>query len=355
MTARNAMTKLTWITLFLFLILAAAGLLIPTLTFFLLVFGGALFGIFVYGIVEWIQNRTHWSQKICFGIVMGSILLITFSGAWFLGSRVLEQMSQLWSQMDDSISQVKGWLAEQEWAKAYLPNNGDLKNALQNGKATSWLIMGASHMGSTVGSIGTAIGGGLLMFCLGAYLAYEPSLYMNGALKLLPQDRRERGREVLVQLSRVLRGWIRGQLMSMSIIGIFTMVGLWLLGMPLPITLGVLSAILTFIPNIGPVLAAVPQSLLALKFGPMMVVYIILFNIALQTVESYFVTPIVQQHEADLPPALTIVFQLLTTFYFGILGASLGAPLLAAVMTIIQMLYISDYMGDPKPGKMSSR
>lgn len=75
--------------------------------------------------------------------------------------------------------------------------------------------------------------------------------------------------------------------------------------MPAGISLGVLAALLTFIPNIGP-LAALPQMLLAVNVGTQTVLYVLLFNVNLQTVESYLITPLVQRHELSLPPILTI-------------------------------------------------
>jgi predicted PurR-regulated permease PerM len=140
----------------------------------------------------------------------------------------------------------------------------------------------------------------------------------------------------------------------MSIVGILTSLGLWLLGVPLPITLGFVAAFLTFIPNLGPLLAAVPQALLALNVGPQTVVYVLIFNLVLQGVESYLFTPIIQRHEVTLPPILTIAAQLLMGVLFGIIGVMMAAPLVVATMVIVQMLYVHDYLGDEHPGELTA-
>lgn len=125
--------------------------------------------------------------------------------------------------------------------------------------------------------------------------------------------------------------------------------------MPLPVTLGVVAALLTFIPNIGPLLAAVPQVLLAFQVGTDTVLYVILLNMALQFVESYLITPLVQYYEVSLPPALTISLQLLLGVSLGVIGLVVAAPLLVVALVLVQMLYIRRTLEDPKPGRVVER
>jgi hypothetical protein len=66
----------------------------------------------------------------------------------------------------------------------------------------------------------------------------------------------------------------------MIVIGALTAGGLWLLGVPLALTLGLLAALLTFIPNLGPILAVVPAALLALLQSPTHALYVILLYLA---------------------------------------------------------------------------
>src|SRR5690606_31122882 len=112
------------------------------------------------------------------------------------------------------------------------------------------------------------------------------------------------------RLADTLWWWTIGRLASMSIIGVFTTIGLWMLNIPLPIPLGVVAAILTFVPNIGPVVAVIPPVLLAFTQGPLTALYVVIFYIVLQLLESYLITPLIQQREVHLPPVITISAQL---------------------------------------------
>ena len=115
----------------------------------------------------------------------------------------------------------------------------------------------------------------------------------------------------------------------MALIGVLTGIGLWLLGIPLPAILGVITATLTFIPNIGPILSLVPALLLGLLQGPMTAVYVVLLYLGVPVVETYIVTPVVQKKMVLLPPVVTLIAQLLAGSVLGGLGLMLAAPLAA--------------------------
>jgi predicted PurR-regulated permease PerM len=71
-----------------------------------------------------------------------------------------------------------------------------------------------------------------------------------------------------------------------------------------------------------------------------------------QAIETYLVTPLIQQEKVSLPPALVIGAQLLMGVLFGILGLALATPLAALTLTLASGLYVHDYLerearGDP--------
>lgn len=135
----------------------------------------------------------------------------------------------------------------------------------------------------------------------------------------------------------------------MIVIGVLTAIGLWLLGVPMAVTLALIAALLTFIPNIGPILAVVPAALLALLQSPMQVVYVCLLYFGIQTFESYLLTPLVQRRTVSLPPALTIFAQVLAAVLLGGLALSLATPMAAALVVLVRMLYLEDVLGDREP------
>jgi len=119
-----------------------------------------------------------------------------------------------------------------------------------------------------------------------------------------------------------------------------------LLGVPFALTLAVLAAVLTFIPNFGPLISAIPAVLLGLLDGPMTAVWVAILFTAIQTVESYVLTPLIQQNTVDLPAALTITAQLVMGVFIGGIGLVVATPLTLVVVVLVRSLYVHDLLGD---------
>lgn len=150
---------------------------------------------------------------------------------------------------------------------------------------------------------------------------------------------------MLDALADTLWWWLVGRLISMAVIGVSTWIGLMLLGVPLAFLLGLLAALLTFIPNVGPILAAAPAILLALVQGPRQALWVLGLSVGIQVVETYLLEPIVDPKTIALPPAVTMLAPLSMAVFAGILGNALATPLVAALVVLVTMLYVQDTLG----------
>ena len=124
--------------------------------------------------------------------------------------------------------------------------------------------------------------------------------------------------------------------------------GLWLIGVPQALALGIVAGLLDFIPNVGPILASVP-GILAASAGTTQALYALVLYIAIQTAENNLITPIVQRRAVDLPPALTMVALLVMGLLGGVLGLLLAVPLAAVLTVAVRMAYVEDVLGDREP------
>ncbi len=78
----------------------------------------------------------------------------------------------------------------------------------------------------------------------------------------------------------------------------------------------------------------------------MTAVYTLGLYVGVQLIESNIVTPLIERETVELPPALTIVFQLALAVMVGGLGLVLATPLLAVIMVLVQMVYLQDVLKD---------
>jgi predicted PurR-regulated permease PerM len=160
---------------------------------------------------------------------------------------------------------------------------------------------------------------------------------------------------VLNESGSTLQSWLVAKLFEMLLIGGLTTLGLWLLGIELALVLGLIAGLLSFIPNIGPVLSVIPAVLLASLEGTRTMLYVVGLYTIVQALESYVFTPWMQQRIVSVPPALTISMQLLFGLLAGTLGLLLATPLVAVGMVLVRMLYVEDILGDRPEGDERSR
>jgi predicted PurR-regulated permease PerM len=301
----------------------------------LVIFAGILFAIFLRGLSGMVSRVTHLREGWSLGMVAAAFLALGGLAFWLLAPEVSRQVDQLSRSLPESLGTFQRQLADTAYGQWLVPRFSEADEWISRRRALS---QATSLLSTTVG----AFAGFLIMIALGLYLAAEPTFYREGAIRLVPPARRERTAQVLLAIGETLHWWLIGKIIGMVIIGILTWLGLRLLGIPLALTLALIAALLTFIPNVGPIIAVVPAALLALVESPMRALYVLLLYFIVQTVESYLVTPLIQRRTIRLPPAFTLSAQLVLGAMLGALGVALATPLAAAVVVVVQKLYIDD-------------
>ncbi len=304
----------------------------------LLIFTGLLFALLLVNLSRVVQHKTNLSYLWSLAIVVGILAIALGMLTALFATRLASEATGLFETVQSKWQELSAQVQKYPWAPKL---DGAPLSSLQNIKG-DWISRIAGWFTSTFGMLSSLF---LIVF-IGIFTAADPNLYRQGSLRLVPIRWRPRVNEVLDETSHKLWWWILGQLFSMSVVGIATGIGLWLLGIPFAATLGLLSGILTFIPNFGPILAAVPAILLGLSHGPMSALYVTLLYIGIQAVESNLLTPLIQQRNVQLPPVLNVGFQVLLGVLFGVPGLIVAAPLAVVAMVSSQRFYVEDYLGD---------
>lgn len=206
-----------------------------------------------------------------------------------------------------------------------------------------------SGFGRTLISIGSGIADFIVVIFAGIYLATQPNFYRVGMIKLVPPSRRKIAAEAMLESERALRLWLKGQAVAMLVVGLLTGFGLWLLGMPSFLVLGLMAGVLEFIPFAGPIIAAVPAILIALAVSPELALWVTLLYVAVQQFEGNLLTPLVQQYAVDLPGAVLLFSLIGFGTLFGTLGVILAAPLAVVTMVLVKRLYVIETLETPTP------
>lgn len=326
----------------------AALLLVFGVQVFLIVFAGVLLGAVLNRISFLLASRTGMPYLAAYGIVVTALVLVSVGTLWSLGHRIAQQFDQLTEQLTSASQTLVDRLSQYGWGQKLLEQVPSSSESLAS---SGWNpITGVGVIfSSTSGILATAFA---ILF-LGLYFAVDPQVYLDGITALVPPARRDRIRDLLERLGDTLWKWTIGRVASMAVIAVGASLGLWFLGIPLPVTLGVLAGLLTFVPNIGGFLGVLLPSLLAFQQGPWVVLWVLIFFAILQVIESNIFTPFVQQHQVNVPPGLLLSAQLLMGALAGLLGVAMATPLTAVLLVCVKELYVKDVL-EQDPGTQGS-
>lgn len=198
-------------------------------------------------------------------------------------------------------------------------------------KALAWV--------TTVAGVVTSLA---FVFAASIYIALDPSTYRQGFLKLVPRAIEAETAAGLDDAGLALRRWFGGQLLAMALVGVMTAVGLWLLGIPGYLGLGLIAGLTEFIPILGPIAGAVPALLLASMQDWTTVAWVALLFVAIQLVENNLILPLVTGRAVLMPPAVGIFAVVAMGVAFGPLGLLLGYPLAIVIDVAIRRYYVRD-------------
>ncbi len=330
------------------LIAAATMLAVVAFGYFVWTVGSGLLVLFVcivLGIVfdaiaRFIGRHTRIGRKAALALTVFLLLLGSAIGVKTGGVGLFEEMPNLTAQLESSVNEVNRKLSRIGW----------IRSAAGNSKPASNVISMGTQAFGDIGDVATltlgAVADLFVVFVVGVYLAWSPQVYIGAFVSLFPERRRNRMREVIDASGNALRRWILGQLAAMAMVFVFVGVGLLLLGINMALPLAAIAGLLTFIPYLGGIIAAVPAILIAFLVSPIQAAWVALLFLASYTVEGYFFTPLIQQRAISIAPAFLLVAQLLAAHFSGLAGVLIAAPLSVVLTVAVQMLYRQDVLGD---------
>lgn len=155
------------------------------------------------------------------------------------------------------------------------------------------------------------------------------------------EDTEKKAEEFLNSLEHQIGSWVRGELTLMVAIGLLTYMGLRILGVSFALPLAILAGLLEIIPNIGPVISAVPAVLIALTISPITALATVALYFLVQQFENGVIVPKVMQKAVGVKPLITIIALMTGAKLGGFLGAILAIPGYLVLRVIVEEIYNS--------------
>ena len=223
----------------------------------------------------------------------------------------------------------------------------------------------SSRLGRALGAVAGFLGptfSGLASMLFTLLMALQMTLtvghYRSWFSDLIPPGHEPELNLLFGRIHKIWTGFLRGQIQLMAAVGLLTWIGGLIIGLPQAFFLGVIAGFMELIPNVGPVLAAVPAVLVALLFGSThldlshlsFALVVIAFYTIVQTIENQLLVPRIMGSAVDLPPLIVLIGVIVAADAFGIMGALLATPMIATGKLVFLYIY-GKIMVDALPEK----
>ncbi|MFD1257029.1 AI-2E family transporter [Mucilaginibacter terrae] len=295
----------------------------------LMVLCGILISVYFHGLGDMIERHSRMGRKWAMVISVAGSFAILGLLLWFMGTKIQNQVSQLSETLPSTIATARAKMSQTPIGQKVLEyfsgdNSQKIFATAQSFFSTSFGVLGNIY----------------IIFFLGIFFTASPSLYKEGILVLFPEDKKFMARYIMNRISLSLKGWLKGMLLSIVLITIMLTIGLSIAHIPVALVLAMIAGMLKIIPNFGSLAAMIPGVLLALTISTNTAIAVSLLYIISQTIVSNIVTPLIQKKMINLPPALTIISQIIMGTLSGALGVIMAVPLLAIVFILVDELYV---------------
>lgn len=324
--------------------------------------GRVLFLFLTAGLIAFLLNplvRDLKRMRLPRGLAVMLVLLLFAAAVAFivlaLGGVVVDQTRSATERIDDyvtiadsggnsgaqqDIDRLQGWLDSHGLQRIQIQKQAnDWVDNLGAGEISKYTQNAISFAQGAAFSVVVTLFNLVLIIVIAVYILLDMDR-LEGAVdrRFPPGD----GFPLTLRVEKALAGYVRGQLILSTVIGLSAGVGIWLLGTTglvpgaerYALLFGVWTAVIEVIPYIGPWLSAVPPVIYALVVDPVSALWVLLLFVFIYQVEGHIVVPNVMANALRLHPLLVIFGLLAGGELYGIAGVLMALPTMAALRAI---------------------
>lgn len=338
----------TWSLVGIGLLLYAAGWVFGKISGALVPFVFALILVFVFRgpVAEFERRGVPRGLAVGLCYIIGLLIFGTIIG--FLVPLLIQQVRDFVVAFPDYYDRANDLLLNFEIRYRSLLMPSWLEAALVNLQETvtlqsaEWSAALAKEVFSAGGTAVAVLGNFVLSLVAGFWILKDLPAIRREAAMLAGPTRRDEASLLMLKVSRILSGYLKGQLILSLVTGVIVMIGLTVIGVPYSLVIGVLAALLNVIPWIGPAITAVIAGIAAAFVSPLHILLAVGVCIGAQQATEYFIQPRVMSEQVDLHPLLVIFSLLVGATLFGFVGVVLAIPV-AAVIKGLFVYYFEKY------------
>jgi predicted PurR-regulated permease PerM len=323
-------------TILLVAVVVAVGVSIASIRSVLLVIFVSGFGVAVLSpLATGMERRLGWSRRVCATLLVLAIMAVIAAVALVM----VQAMSGAVHDFSHHLPQIVDRAKQSHLGNVLNTRSGSLdtltKHAGEITRGAGKVSGGVAHVGiSAFGAI-TVVFSVIFLTLFG--LIDEPHL-REWTAGLMYRDKRERYLRITDRIIHTTSRYMLGNLAISVVCG--TVYGLTavILGLPYPLALAVIAAILDLVPNIGATLAGVLIGIVALSVSLQALIVFLIVIVVYQLIENYILQPTIIGKAAKISGFTVLASVLAFGALFGLIGAIIGVPIAAALQILLEEL-----------------
>jgi predicted PurR-regulated permease PerM len=278
------------------------------------------------------------------GIVYVLFLCIVALVVSLLVPLVTRQVAQVIDHFPDYLADAQAYVRRVGARFGQEPNF-----RLDADQVRNWLSAGENRQTVTryltgLRSFTTSLLSGLIIFVLGPvmafYLLVDLPRLRRGAMALVPPARRQEVTGLMDRIGQAVGGFFRGQLLVALFVGVASSIGLWAIGLPFWLLVGMVAGVFNLVPLVGPFIGGGLAVIIALISGePLTALWAALVLLAVQQIDNHLISPNVMGRTVQLHPVVVMLALLVGASFAGLFGMLVIVPLVAVAKIVFLFMW----------------
>jgi predicted PurR-regulated permease PerM len=295
----------------------------------LLVLVGALFVVGTLNpIVRWGVARGV-KRNVAVGLVFGALFLVTLGLLVVTTAPLISQVGKLFEQAPEIRDKVVELLGRSRFTASLADHLKQVKGISQEQATAAFTFSAyaAALVGYTVSSVFIAL-----------YVMLDRDRARGALYAVMPRRHHMKLTRVLMRLEQIVGAYIRGQLITSTLMAVFTFALLTIAGVGAALPLALFAGLADALPYIGVLLSVGPAVLATLAQGAVWTFVVLGVMLAYEELESRLIIPKVYGNVLRLPSWVVLAALLGGGVLGGVLGALIALPIAAALLMLVEEL-----------------
>jgi len=333
--------KIIAVLIIILLVIRVSPILTPLYNVMNLFLIPLIFAVFLYYVLRPVVDLVEkWTKKrgLAVGITFVGVIIIFGVLFGYGGTQIGKELVSLFNNLKKIVENIASNKISVWPFEEFIPLDDLIEKVAGNfqsilGTISSEVASGATGVFSAIGNIGTKIF--LTLFMLVFFLK-DGTLIMDKIVGLIPVKHRETAGRIRHKVDETLAIYISGQITVSLILGVLTLIGYSIIGLPSAFALSIINLVFNLIPYVGPIIGFVPALIMSLSGGVSLIVLVIIVAVVVQQLEGNFISPWIIGDKLKIHPLTVVIVITAAISQLGIIGAFAAIPVYAIIRVIVK-------------------